>query len=293
MKTTKNTVPIAFAVFILTISLYHYFKLLADHQFQSVEFWLASACLVALPICCLFLRSVDWSMDVRRLVRPVRRNAAVTTQARSSFQVASQHFERAMALKRKGQYFAAIREYRTGLTIHSKCKNVHLHLGRLLRQTGQFSAAVTEFQQELTIQPNSVSSLLELGRTLAISKRLEEACAILWQGIQLEPENVNLYFALGMACLIGNDFMAAKSAYQEAVRLAPDYASAHTHLGHAYGRLYSDTPNPLYLVKGMEAYQEALRLDPAMGGAHRGYSTLLFMTGQIGLALRHLIIQFC
>jgi len=203
-------------------------------------------------------------------------------------------FDQAAELGEKGQYEAAIGEWRELLVTNPDDARIHNNLGAALQKSGRYAEAIPEFEKALELNPQYHAIYYNLGRTLlaagrpddairtledglryyesddlhtqlglalAGKSRIEDAQAQFDRALEINPNNAVAHFARGVALAYKSDWDAAIVEYRTTLRLNPQYESAYLYLGAALKQ------------KGdwdaaIAAYREALRLNPNNDDAH-------------------------
>jgi len=203
-------------------------------------------------------------------------------------------FDQAAELGEKGQYEAAIAEWRELLLTNPDDARIHNNLGTALQKSGRYEEAIPEFQKALELNPQYHAIYYNLGRTLLAAGRTDEAIQTLEDGLrayesddlhtqlglalasknrvneakaqfdralEINPNNAIAHLARGVALAYKSDWDGAIAEYKATLRLNPQYESAYLYLGAALKQ------------KGdwdaaIAEYREALRLNPNNDDAH-------------------------
>jgi tetratricopeptide (TPR) repeat protein len=164
-------------------------------------------------------------------------------------------FDHAAELGEKGEYEAAIVEWRELVTTNPDDARIHSNLGAALAQTGRYEEAVLEFEKALELNAQYSQIYHNLGRTLLAAGRPDEAILALQKGLQYYPESADLHNHLGLALASKSRIDEAKVEFEKALEINPNDVIAHFALGKALAH------------KGdwdaaITQYREALRLGP-------------------------------
>ena len=203
-------------------------------------------------------------------------------------------FDQAAELGEKGQYEAAIAEWRELLATNPDDARIHNNLGAALQKSGRYAEAIPEFEKALELNPQYHTIYYNLGRTLlaagrpddairtledglrtyesddlhtqlglalASKSRIEDAEAQFDRALEINPNNAVAHFARGVALAFKSDWDAAIVEYRTTLRLNPQYESAHIYLGAAL-KQKGDWDG------AVAEYREALKLNPNNDEVH-------------------------
>ncbi|MBS0376935.1 MAG: tetratricopeptide repeat protein [Proteobacteria bacterium] len=98
----------------------------------------------------------------------------------------------------------------------------HFNLGAALRRRGEWEAALARFRQALILNPRSVDALFEAGDAQRALGRPAEAVALYQAALQIDPRRVEGYNNTGNALLELGRTQDAVRCYRKALELAPD-----------------------------------------------------------------------
>ncbi len=213
-------------------------------------------------------------------------------------------FNLAEAMRRQGQYAAALEQYRRTLAVDPNYAKAHLGLGLVNRQQGRpamesfrralqsdpllaeahlglgreslekrrAAEAARHFLQALRVDPDSAEAHLNLGLAQARQGRHREALAAFRQAAALDPASPEAHYNLGVALARQGRAQEALQAFRQAVRLKPEDAEAHANLGMAYSQLGR-------LEDAVAAFRQAVRLRP---NSARAYVNLGLTQARLG-----------
>ena len=170
-------------------------------------------------------------------------------------------FDHAAELGDKGQYDAAIVEWRELLSTNADDARIHSNLGTALAQTGRYAEAIPEFEKALELNPEYWKVYDNLGRTQLAVGQPDEAILTLEKGLQYDPESVDFHTHLGLALASKNRIDEAKAEFDKVLKIDPNNVIAHFALGVALA--YQDDWD-----KAITEFREALRLSPNDKNAH-------------------------
>jgi len=203
-------------------------------------------------------------------------------------------FDQAAELGEKGQYEAAIAEWRELLLTNPDDARIHNNLGTALQKSGRYGEAIPEFEKALELNPQYHAIYYNLGRTLLAAGRTDNAIQTLEDGLhtyesddlhtqlglalasknlvneakaqfdralEINPNNTIAHFARGVALAYKSDWDAAIAEYKVTLRLNPQYESAYLYLGAAL-KQKADWDGAI------AEYREALKLNPNNDEVH-------------------------
>jgi len=169
-------------------------------------------------------------------------------------------FDHAAGLGEKGQFDAAIVEWRELLATNPDDARIHNNLGAALEKTGRYAEAIPEFAKALDLNPQYHAIYYNLGRTLLAAGRPDEAIRTLEKGLQYY-ESADLHTQLGLALASRNRIEEAKAQFDKALGINPNDAIAHFARGVALA-YKSDWDTAI------AEYRETLRLNPQNESAY-------------------------
>jgi predicted O-linked N-acetylglucosamine transferase (SPINDLY family)/glycosyltransferase involved in cell wall biosynthesis len=139
-------------------------------------------------------------------------------------------FELGIAQLNSEAYAAALKTFRTLLTLQPDLADVHYNLGTTLRRLGQFEEASLAYKQALQRKPDWAAahffhaSVLEaLGRPVEAMIGYRTACIL--------EEKPEAHYRLGLLLQTQNRLSEAVESFKCALRLQPDWIEALTALG--------------------------------------------------------------
>ena len=190
-------------------------------------------------------------------------------------------FDHAAELVDKGQFEAAIAEWKELLATNPDDSRIHNNLATALTRTGRYTEAIPEFQKALELNPQYHTIYNNLGRTLVAAGRSDEAIVTFQRGLQYYPESPDLHNHLGLALASKGRFDEAMAEFNKALEINPNYADAHRNLGRALamtGQLDQAVPH----------FERALEINPEFAEAQSELGRLLAVEGQYDQAIPHL-----
>lgn len=224
-------------------------------------------------------------------------------------------FDMAAALVNKGQYTAAIPEWKKALEMQPDDAGAHFNFGETLIRAGRTVDGVAQLEESIRLNPHFAEAHNNLGVALGRLGRNAEAEQHLRLAIDENPDYAEAYHNLGSTLLVENRLDEAQQQFVKALQLKPDFSAARISLGQALmaeGHLDDaagafreasarDPENPdSYLALGqLEAgrndfdgavaqFRKALELEPDNADAEAGLGHALVSLGSIDEAIPHL-----
>ena len=191
-------------------------------------------------------------------------------------------FDVALGLARKGQYQAAIPEWRKALELGPEdAKHVHYNLAVALTETGQVDLGITHLEKVLALDPEHPQANANLGVALARKGRLDEALPLLEKAGRLAPLDVKNLVNLAAALTEKGRSTEAVRRCREALVLEPGNHDAHNTLAVA-----------LVMTGEQEAaiphFEKALAAEPDSVEIHYNLGRVLLALRRGEQALAHL-----
>jgi len=192
-----------------------------------------------------------------------------------------------VALARMGKPDEAIAQYQKALAITPDAAEVHFRLGSALADTGKFDEAIAHFRKVLETRPENKSDTYDattynlMGRALAGKGQMGEALEDLEKATRLHPGFGPHLYDYALALVQVNRFDEAQESVEAALHADGDMAEAHILLGELLARKRQ-------LSEAAREYQRALELRPDFGRAHLDLATVLAAQGDVPGAVEHL-----
>ncbi|HNW92048.1 MAG TPA: tetratricopeptide repeat protein [bacterium] len=217
------------------------------------------------------------------------------------------HFALASSMHRRGDFAAAVEEYRKAIQLDGSVPAYHINLGSALESAGDRAGASAAYARALELSPNATFVYQRLGMLAYLDNDLSRAQNHFDRAIALEPANgehyynrglvqyrreqydaalasfqqardhnfVNyqLYYNIGLTEFHREQLAAAVTAYQEALRLNAQDPMVHLNLGLAYRKQGN-------LDAAVHEYQTVLRLDPRAVSAHTNLGVVYRLQGK-------------
>ena len=190
-------------------------------------------------------------------------------------------FDQATELANKGQYDAAIAEWKELAATNPDDTRVHNNLGAALALSGRYAEAIPEYEKALELNPQYHAVHNNLGRALLAAGRPDEAILSFQKGLEYYPESAELHDHLGLALANKGSVDAAELEFDKALEINPNYADAHRNLGRALAM----TGQP---DQALPHFEKAVEINPAFAEAHADLGRLLVVEGHYDQALPHL-----
>ncbi|MFB3778358.1 MAG: tetratricopeptide repeat protein [Bryobacteraceae bacterium] len=189
-------------------------------------------------------------------------------------------FDSAIELARKGQYEAAVAEWKRALALTSDDARAYMNLGFALSRTGRNPEAIAEYQKALKLNPDYAEAHNNYGIALADAGRLNEAIAQYREALRINPGFAEARNGLGLALLAAGKATEAVAEYRKALEIRPDYPEVHNNLGIAL----AGSGN---LDEAITHYRKALERNPDYPEAHNNLGLALARSGKLSEAIPH------
>ena len=196
----------------------------------------------------------------------------------------SAHYNLGLVLHASGDLKAALREYKTALTLDPNKATFYLSYGvALLEEEKDLEAAIAQFRTAVRLNPDDVRCRYNLSMTLAAKEDRAGALAEMRAAVRLQPDLASYQAKLGKFLIElgpGDDRIdEAIRAFRTAISLEPDYRDAHVGLAQAF--IVKRDLDPAIME-----YQTALRLkgplfDSTEGSVHRNLASAYRMKGDL------------
>jgi len=192
-----------------------------------------------------------------------------------------------VALARMGKPDEAIAQYRKALAITPDAAEVHFRLGSALNDTGKFDEAIAHFRNVLETRPENKSDTYDattynlMGRALAGKGQMAEALEDLEKATRLHPGFGPHLYDYALALIQVNRFDEAQESVEAALRADANLPAAHILRGELLARKRE-------LPEAAGEYRRALELRPDFSRAHLDLATVLAAQGDMPGAVEHL-----
>ena len=184
----------------------------------------------------------------------------------------------ACAFASRGQFDAAILQFRRALEIKPDYALAHQNLGNTLNRLSRFDEALSHFRAAARLQPDSAQLRAGIGTVLARLGRCDEALAEYAKALEIEPGFAMGHNNMGNILLDLGRQDEALAHYRQAAKINPNFAMAHYNLAKLLvGR--GDLDEALW------HYQQLVRIDPNSSLAHDGLGAALSRMSRFGESL--------
>ncbi|RPI23148.1 MAG: tetratricopeptide repeat protein [Acidobacteria bacterium] len=190
-------------------------------------------------------------------------------------------FDLAAELRKKGDYDAAISEWRRALQMSPNDVRVYHNLGVALAAKGSFSEAIDQYQKALAVDPEYSDSYVGWGFALSRSGRVDEAIPKLAKALELNPKDASAMSNLGAAMLETGRIDQAVWYSEKALEINASDPEARGNL--AVALAMSGRP-----TEAIPHFEQALAASPDSPGLHYNLGFALLETNQAEKAIAHL-----
>jgi tetratricopeptide (TPR) repeat protein len=139
--------------------------------------------------------------------------------------------DQAGELARKGDYAAALTEWRKAVELDPEDGKARYHLAFALDKQGQLDEAVAEYQKAVEFDPNNAAAYSNLAVGLTREGKLEEGIEAYQKSLELDPKNALAEGNLAAALIQAGRTDEATDHVNKALQLDPEFADAHNMLG--------------------------------------------------------------
>ncbi len=151
--------------------------------------------------------------------------------ATAAMEKASEHFNRASALREQKRSSEALAAYEQAIALKADYPEAHNGRGILLATLTRPAEAIAAFDRAIALKPDYAEAYNNRGLVLQELKRLDEALASFEQALALQPGNARVHSNRGNALHEAKRFDEALASFDRAVVLQADYAEAHYNRG--------------------------------------------------------------
>jgi Flp pilus assembly protein TadD len=134
-------------------------------------------------------------------------------------------------LARKGNYEAALPEWRKAVDLDPADARARYHLAFALDKLGQPENAVEQYRKSVELDPNGESATSSLAATLLRLGNFDQAISWSRKALELNPKNALTEGNLAAALLQTGQTDSAVEHIRRALELDPEFADAHNMLG--------------------------------------------------------------
>jgi tetratricopeptide (TPR) repeat protein len=192
------------------------------------------------------------------------------------------HNNLAVALVRRGDFDAAIANYRKALQIEPDYAEAHFNLATLLRRQGKLTEAVNHYRETLRLKPDYSGGHNNLGAVLHEQGKIGQAMAHYSEALRLRPDYARAHFNMAMALKARGKLEEAISHFTEALQQDPGHVGAHYQLAQAHKKAGN-------IPAAIAHFKAAIRLKPDYAEAHFSMGVLRYQQGRIEAAMGHYV----
>jgi tetratricopeptide (TPR) repeat protein len=164
-------------------------------------------------------------------------------------------FDLAGELARKGDYAAALVEWRKAVEIDPEDGKARYHLAFALDQQGQLNEAVAQYQKAVEFDPNNAAAYSSLAIALTRTGKLADGIESYKKSLEIDPKNPIAEGNLAAALIEAGRTDEALGHINKALELDPEFADAHNLLGLVLARAGQ-------LDDGVAHLEKAVALNP-------------------------------
>ena len=140
-------------------------------------------------------------------------------------------FDVAGDLARKGDYAAALVEWRKAVDMDPEDGKARYHLGFALDQQGQLDEAVGQYQKAVEFDSNNAAAYSSLAVALTRTGKLADGIESYKKSLEIDPKNAIAEGNLAAALIEAGRTDEALGHINKALELDPEFADAHNLLG--------------------------------------------------------------
>jgi tetratricopeptide (TPR) repeat protein len=140
-------------------------------------------------------------------------------------------FDLAGELARKGDYAAALVEWRKAAETDPEDGKARYHLAFALDQQGQLDEAVAQYQKAIELDPNNAAAYSSLAVALTRTGKLADGIVSSKKSLEIDPKNPIAEGNLAAALIEAGRTDEALGHINKALELDPEFADAHNLLG--------------------------------------------------------------
>ncbi len=182
------------------------------------------------------------------------------------------------ALKRAGEYRAALLHYDRAIALRPEYPEAYTNRGNTLFDCGEFASAVASYEKALAINPAFAQAHYGRARASRELGRLADAVAGYERAIACKPDYVEALYDRGNALHDLGRHEDAVASYDQVLAINPTHAEAHNNRGNAMLALRREED-------AFASYAQAVAIDPANAQAQNNLGKLLQARHQLDLAL--------
>ena len=170
-------------------------------------------------------------------------------------------YDVAASLAKKGQYAAALAEWRKALAMEPDDARAHNAYGEALALAGKRQEAMTQLQTALLEKPQFAEAHNNLGIVLAMAGKKDDAMREYSLALDINSEYADARNNMGLLLLETHRIEESIEQFVRAIQINPEFAEAHNNLGYAYaaqGRM----------DQAIAEYDKAIEIDPRYARAY-------------------------
>jgi Flp pilus assembly protein TadD len=186
-------------------------------------------------------------------------------------------FDTAFELSKKGQYEAAVAEWKKAAEIGPQDRKLFMNLGVALAGTGNFAEAIQTYEKALAIDAADPEIHTNYGIALANSGRFDDAVVQYRKALELNSDYPEAHNNLGLTLAREGKLEEAIAHYRKALGANPQYAAIHNNLGAALARSGN-------LNDAIEQFRQSLELNADAVEVHGNLIRALAQAGRLSEA---------
>jgi tetratricopeptide (TPR) repeat protein len=178
----------------------------------------------------------------------------------------------------KGQYEAAIVQWKKAMAMEPDDPGAHYGLGQTMFITGKVDDGIAQFREALRLDPHSAEAHNGLGAALGQAGNVSESIEQFHLALDDRPGYAEAHNNLGSALLAEHQLPEAVHEFKSALEANPDFAQAHNNLGYAYAAQGK-------IDEAMEEYRKAIAINPGHAPAYNNLGLALATKGDLDNAI--------
>ncbi len=140
-------------------------------------------------------------------------------------------FDQAGELARKGEYAAALSEWRKAVELDPEDGQARYHLAFALDKQGHLDEAIAQYQKAVEFNPNNAAAYSNLAVDLTRAGKLADGIDSYEKSLEINPKNSLAESNLAAALIEAGRTQEAVGHINKALELDPEFADAHNLLG--------------------------------------------------------------
>lgn len=182
------------------------------------------------------------------------------------------------ALKRAGEYRAALLHYDRAIALRPDYPEAYTNRGNTLFECGEFASALASYEKAIAINPAFAQAHYGCARAARELGRPADAVAGYERAIACKPDYVEALYDRGNALHDLGRHGDAVASYDQVLAINPTHAEAHNNRGNAMLALRREED-------AFASYAQAVAIDPANAQAQNNLGKMLQARHQLDLAL--------